>query len=431
MVRITCIVVNQPRRWVDPAMCTGPLRMNPSKPTQLHAIKSKICRIFSISLAILAASTVEGPKAMATTDTPIPDLIELSGLFENTTFMADGTGGGDILGVVDDATYTDNEASNSETDIAELNETGGGSGGTLTIGGVDYNITLANPTGPSGDVTYGTTGGSTGTITENGDDSDVTFITATPTGGGPTRYFALFDDNVGDIDGINSITTGTLDTTPAGNDVMINADEDNSISVVCFLEGTHIMTPDGPCPVQELRASDMVTTLDHGPQPIRWTHKRAITAAQLARNPILIPIRIEAGALGKGLPNETLYLSHQHRVLLRSKIAARMFGSSEVLVPAGKLLSMPGIARCTVKTPFSYHHFMCDAHEVILANGAPCETLMRGDQAFSALEGNAKTAWRLLQHSGRGPSRPVRARTSDIEKLVLRHTKNDKPLFKS
>lgn len=362
---------------------------------------------------------------MGASNTPIPDLIELSGIAENTTYTADGSGGGSILGVVDNATYTDSDGSNTATNIAELNES---SNGSLNIGGTTYNIQLANP---ESNVNYGFTGGGSGTINDDGDESDIVFIIATPQGGGTTRYFALFDDSVGDIDGLNSLRTGELDFTPAGNDVMIDVDQDNSVSVVCFLEGTRIDTPKGPRLVEDLAPNDLVLTLDHGPQSIRWTHRRSISAAQLAANPNLAPVRIDPGALGQGLPQQTLFLSFQHRVLLRSKIAARLFGSSEVLVPAGKLLAMPGITRDARPAPYTYHHFMCDDHEVVLANGAPCETLMRGDEAFRTLEGSARTAWQLLRRTGRGPVRPIRARARDIERLVLRHARNGKPLFHS
>ncbi|MBL9056263.1 MAG: Hint domain-containing protein, partial [Rhodobacteraceae bacterium] len=41
-------------------------------------------------------------------------------------------------------------------------------------------------------------------------------------------------------------------------------------TAICFLRGTRITTPDGPRAIEDLAEGDLVTTLDHGPQPIRW-----------------------------------------------------------------------------------------------------------------------------------------------------------------
>ena len=83
---------------------------------------------------------------MAANNTPMPDLIELSSINANATFTAAPGGGGDILGVVDNATYTDSDSSNSPTQLVELIETSGGDGGTITIDGTEYNIRWQCPT---------------------------------------------------------------------------------------------------------------------------------------------------------------------------------------------------------------------------------------------------------------------------------------------
>src|SRR5690606_41194845 len=67
----------------------------------------------------------------------------------------------------------------------------------------------------------------------------------------------------------------------------------------------------------------------------------------LAMNPKLCPVRITAGALGNGMPEQDLMVSPQHRVLIRSKIALRMFNITEVLIPAIKLCDMDGIEQVT------------------------------------------------------------------------------------
>ena len=49
------------------------------------------------------------------------------------------------------------------------------------------------------------------------------------------------------------------------------------------------------------------------------------------------------GALGNGLPRRDLLVSRQHRMLVRSSIAGRMFGDKEVLVAAHHLTALPGV----------------------------------------------------------------------------------------
>jgi hypothetical protein len=47
----------------------------------------------------------------------------------------------------------------------------------------------------------------------------------------------------------------------------------------CFTAGTLIDTPTGAKPVETLRTGDLVHTLHHGPQSIRWIGKKAIKLA--------------------------------------------------------------------------------------------------------------------------------------------------------
>ena len=50
-----------------------------------------------------------------------------------------------------------------------------------------------------------------------------------------------------------------------GNNVGIGDD-----FVYCFAEGSRLRTPGGEIRVERLSVGDMVDTLDHGPQAIRW-----------------------------------------------------------------------------------------------------------------------------------------------------------------
>lgn len=155
--------------------------------------------------------------------------------------------------------------------------------------------------------------------------------------------------------------------------------------VPCFAAGTRIRTDSGERPVESLAVGDMVMTLDRGLQPVRWIGRARLLAAELADAPNLKPIRIAAGALGKGKPVRPLVVSPQHRLLVASPVAERMFGASEVLVAAVKLLDLPGVERVADRKGVEYVHLLFDRHEIVLADGAPAESLYLGPMARAGL----------------------------------------------
>ena len=119
---------------------------------------------------------------------------------------------------------------------------------------------------------------------------------------------------------------------------MIPHDQNN---LPCFTRGTMILTDAGLRAIEDLAEGDLVMTRDNGLQPVRWIGSVEVPADRLAAAPMLRPIRIAAGALGASTPAQDLLVSPQHRVLVRSRIAQRMFGTSEVMVPAIRLTVLP------------------------------------------------------------------------------------------
>lgn len=142
----------------------------------------------------------------------------------------------------------------------------------------------------------------------------------------------------------------------------------------CFTLGTRIDTPKGPVPIEDLQAGDLVTTLDHGPQPVQWigtSTRRAIGSDA--------PIRIAAGALGA---HQDLELSPQHRILMSAADAELMFGTHEVLVKAKDLQNDHSIRRRADGQAVTYVHLLFERHEIICGNGLWSESYQFGD--FSA-----------------------------------------------
>ncbi|MGJ8546287.1 MAG: Hint domain-containing protein [Sulfitobacter sp.] len=211
-------------------------------------------------------------------------------------------------------------------------------------------------------------------------------------------------------------------------------DVDITAAIMCFASGTRIMTREGPRAVETLRAGDAVLTRDRGYQPIRWVGHRMVSVAAQRANPKLAPIRISAGAFGHGQPRTDLWLSRQHRVLVASKIATRLFGHAEVLVPAVKLLALEGVTQEKGNRPVAYWHLLLDHHAIVYAEGAAAETLHPGPEAIRALgpkarrEITAALPGALTQDPPRPLARYVPDTGAQMRDLVARHAKHQRPL---
>lgn len=204
----------------------------------------------------------------------------------------------------------------------------------------------------------------------------------------------------------------------------------------CFVQDTLISTPEGQRKVQDLRPGDTVLDSDGNVIVLRSIMSRSISSAELNNNPKLLPVRICAGALGCGLPRRDLLVSRQHRMLVASKIAERMFGTKEVLIPAIRLTALPGIFVDESLSTLSYFHLLFDRHEVILAEGAPTESLYLGREALKSVSAAAReeiySIFPELRHSTQSPvpARPIPTGKRQ-KKLVMRHAANQRPLLQT
>ncbi|MEO9781779.1 MAG: Hint domain-containing protein [Sedimentitalea sp.] len=158
----------------------------------------------------------------------------------------------------------------------------------------------------------------------------------------------------------------------------------------CFTSGTMIDTLDGQKAVEDIVVGDLLRTRDNGFQPVRWVGSRFLGQSNLQTAPRLRPIRISAGALGMGLPGSDLLVSPQHRILIRSRIVARSFDTTEVLVAAKHLTECPGIEIADDVKEVEYVHFLFDQHEIVYANGAETESLYTGAQALKSIGSAAR-----------------------------------------
>lgn len=200
----------------------------------------------------------------------------------------------------------------------------------------------------------------------------------------------------------------------------------------CLVKGTRVETSKGLMRVEDLKPGMSVIGKDGRALPLRMVLSSAFDERDLARNRKLTPVRIVAGALGNGLPNRDLLVSRQHRMLVDAKTVAQMFGCDEVLVPAAKLLPLPGIYLDETIKSVTYYHLVFDAHEIIFAEGAATESLFTGDEALRAVSDEARQELLTIfpqlaeQYNAMTPARLI-PKDSRQKALVARLERNSQP----
>jgi hypothetical protein len=140
-------------------------------------------------------------------------------------------------------------------------------------------------------------------------------------------------------------------------------------TIVCFAEGTRIVTPNGEDAVENLRAGDMVLAMRGGQagfEPLRWVGfmdvvvpRNATMAAKTA------PILIKAGALAAGMPARDLRVSPDH--------AMEVDGH---LIPAKHLVNGSSIIQETWCRRVRYFHLELEAHGLLLSEGTWSESYL-------------------------------------------------------
>jgi hypothetical protein len=218
----------------------------------------------------------------------------------------------------------------------------------------------------------------------------------TPDNGDPSfTVYVVFESSTSadELSPMNTLNYALVSDTPmiAGVNYSIsNLSSDGTVNyavfsdlVVCYAPGTLIDTPDGYRAVEALAVGDMVNTLDHGPQAIRWVHSgdHPLEDVEVDAKPVIIA----AGALGKRRPTQDLIVSPQHRILVGGGGQLDGWFKTECFAPAKSLTSLPGIRHMKGKQTITWIHFACDRHEVITANSCLSESLLLGPMVMKGL----------------------------------------------
>ncbi|MFD2175325.1 Hint domain-containing protein [Rhodobacter lacus] len=308
-----------------------------------------------------------------------------------------GAGGDDSLyGGDDDDTVLGGDGNDLVSGDAGNDRLEGGAGNDSLLGGSGNDTLLGgdgNDTLIGGDGNDYLDGGSGDNVYIGGAGSDTIVVHA----GSTAEIIGSEDDDGSDID-VLIVTRGEGKIVPDskgsesgtiewadGTSTRYENIEVAIYDVPCFTPGTLIETKRGRVAVEDLGPGDKLLTRDNGYQKIRWIGRRDLSAADLAAHPQLQPVRIARGALGEGLPEHDILVSPQHRMLISGIRAELFFGEAEVLAAALHMVGQPGIERVAVQE-ISYLHLMCDAHEIIRAEGAWTESFQPGDRTLGGLD---------------------------------------------
>lgn len=142
----------------------------------------------------------------------------------------------------------------------------------------------------------------------------------------------------------------------------------------CFLAGTRVLTPDGEIAIETLSEGDLVVTRSGLAKPIVRVHKSSFQRLRGGDWPKdVLPVRIEAGALGAGTPHTDIYLSMTHCLLIDG-----------VLIPAGDLVNGTTISIVdgAMLDRIDYFHIELAEHDVITAEGMLCESKLNMDASM-------------------------------------------------
>jgi len=135
----------------------------------------------------------------------------------------------------------------------------------------------------------------------------------------------------------------------------------------CMLARTHVLTPNGEVSVEDLKIGDLVVTKCGSTRDIRWISKTVFERdgrAPWAED--VRPIRIAKDAICPGCPHRDLYLSRAHMLYLNG-----------VLIPVCDLINGRTIVAVNPDAArLEYFHVELDRHDVLIVEGAPCESLL-------------------------------------------------------
>jgi hypothetical protein len=266
------------------------------------------------------------------------------------------TGGGGMLSLADVTAF------NLLLDVTTTGSTAYSGPGTDPItydlaGLVGFAATIGAG-GTLSSLSLGTGAGANGNYYDSHVDGGRFEVTGLAAGGATTD-----DPNEGGV-----LTQGSIGVTALGPVL-------SELVVACFAEGTRIRTVSGDVAVEDLRVGDMVATASGGRRRVAWLGHRRIACRRHKRPQDVQPVRIRAHAFGPRRPHRDLWLSPDHAI-----------SAAGVLIPVRYLVNGVTVQRAEVAT-ITYWHVELDRHDVLLADGLPCESYLDTGNRGAFVEG--------------------------------------------
>ena len=137
--------------------------------------------------------------------------------------------------------------------------------------------------------------------------------------------------------------------------------------VICYRRGTMVQTMQGERDVASLAIGDALPTRFGGVRRVRWIGRQRFAPKDLRGNRDRIPVCIQPGALGQGLPHRALFVSPGHSMLVGG-----------VLVLARALVNGVSITQGYDGEEVEYFLPEFETHDCLLAEGAWSESFADG-----------------------------------------------------
>jgi hypothetical protein len=188
---------------------------------------------------------------------------------------------------------------------------------------------------------------------------------------GAAAQIAASQQSLSDLNGV----VAAISTAPLASGASITFTE--GATFACFALGTRIRSARGELAVEDIRAGDLVVSQLAGTlRQVVWVAHRTVHIARHPRPWDVAPVRVRAGAFGRGRPCRDLLLSPDHAVRVKDS-----------LVPIRYLLNGATIAQ-EFPDRITDFHVELDAHDVLLAEGLACESYLdTGNRGAFANEG--------------------------------------------
>ena len=182
-----------------------------------------------------------------------------------------------------------------------------------------------------------------------------------------------------------AFTTADFDVFSSGGNSFVE------LQPVCFAAGTRIATDCGEVPVEALTVGDQVLALlGNALAPVIWIGRRTVDCARHPKPAQAWPVRIRAGAFGRGRPRRDLFLSPNHAVYV-----------GEVLIPVKRLINGTSIAQLPIDE-VTYCHIELPRHDVVLAEGLPAESFLDMRDGSNYATGPGRSGYIRITRRGCG-----------------------------